>query len=66
MGRWLVPGLVGGITGIGNIIELIDYLWPIWDPKKQRLIDKVFKTRVVLGSPVQAENSVAEPQNPIS
>lgn len=66
VGRWLVPGLIGGITGIGNIIELIDYLWPIWDPKKQRLIDKVFKTRVMVGTPVQAEISDSGPQNPIS
>ena len=66
VGRWLVPGLVGGITGIGNIIELIDYLWPIWDPKKQRLIDKVFKTRVVLGVPLNDGASEVEPNNPIS
>jgi len=66
VGRWLVPGLVGGITGIGNIIELIDYLWPIWDPKKQRLIDKVFKTRVVLGVPLNGGASEVEPNNPIS
>jgi len=66
VGRWLVPSLVGGITGIGNIIELIDYLWPIWDPKKQRLIDKVFKTRVVMGVPSKDGISEAEPNNPIS
>ena len=66
VGRWLVPGLIGGITGIGNIIEFIDYLWPIWDPKKQRLIDKVFKTRVMVGTPVKAESSDPGPQNPIS
>ena len=66
VGRWLVPGLVGGITGIGNIIELIDYLWPIWDPKKQRLIDKVFKTRVILGVPLNGGASGVEPNNPIS
>jgi len=66
VGRWLVPGLVGGITGIGNIIELIDYLWPIWDPKKQRLIDKVFKTRVVLGVPLNDGAYEVEPNNPFS
>ncbi len=51
VGRWLVPGLVGGIQGIGNIVQLIDYLWPLWDPKKQRLTDKAFGTRVVVGTP---------------
>ena len=51
VGRWLVPGLVGGIQGIGNIVQLIDYLWPLWDSKKQRLTDKAFRTRVVVGTP---------------
>ncbi len=51
VGRWLVPGLVGGIQGIGNIVQLIDYLWPLWDAKKQRLTDKAFGTRVVVGAP---------------
>ena len=51
VGRWLVPGLVGGIQGIGNIVQLIDYLWPLWDSKKQRLTDKAFGTRVVVGTP---------------
>ena len=67
VGRWLVPGLIGSVAqGIGNAIQLIDLLWPIWDPKKQRLIDKVFKTRVVLGIPISDEGSEIKPNNPIS
>ena len=67
VGRWLVPGLIGSVAqGIGNAIQLIDLLWPIWDPKKQRLIDKVFKTRVVLGIPISDEGSEVQPNNPIS
>ncbi len=67
VGRWLVPGLIGSVAqGIGNAIQLIDLLWPIWDPKKQRLIDKVFKTRVVLGIPISDESSEIQPNNPIS
>ena len=67
VGRWLVPGLIGSVAqGIGNAIQLIDLLWPIWDPKKQRLIDKVFKTRVVLGIPINDEGSEVQPNNPIS
>jgi len=48
VGRWLVPGLVGGIQGVGNVVQLVDYLWPVWDERNQRLIDKVLRTRVVV------------------
>lgn len=50
VGRFLVPGLVGLLPGIGNGAQIIDYLWPLWDSKKQRLADKVFKTRVVVST----------------
>tara|TARA_B110000438_G_scaffold302816_2_gene361822 strand:+ start:686 stop:1246 length:561 start_codon:yes stop_codon:yes gene_type:complete len=67
VGRWLLPGLVGGVQGIGNVIQLIDYLWPLWDSKNQRLIDKVLKTRVVVGLPSAGiEDGPAPPVNPIS
>ena len=67
MGRWLVPGVIGGASqGIGSAIQLIDLLWPLWDPKKQRLIDKVLKTRVVLGVPLKDGIAEVEPNNPIS
>jgi uncharacterized RDD family membrane protein YckC len=38
-----VAGLAFGFT----IIGLLDYLWPLWDSKKQALHDKVAKTNVV-------------------
>ena len=67
VGRWLVPGLIAtAAQGIGNLIQLIDLLWPIWDPKKQRLIDKVLKTRVVVGVPANDDGSEVQPNNPIS
>ena len=67
VGRWLVPGMIGGIQGFGNVIQLIDYLWPLWDPKKQRLADKVFRTRVVVGLPSDgADDGPPPPVNPIS
>jgi len=67
VGRWLVPGVIGGASqGIGSAIQLIDLLWPLWDPKKQRLIDKVFKTRVVVGVPLNDGTFEVEPNNPIS
>ncbi|SVC67605.1 uncharacterized protein METZ01_LOCUS320459 [marine metagenome] len=67
VGRWLVPGLVGGIQGVGNVIQLVDYLWPLWDSKKQRLTDKVFRTRVVVGLPADGtDNGPEPPVSPIS
>lgn len=30
-----------------SIFAIIDYLWPLWDDKKQRLIDKIITSRVV-------------------
>jgi uncharacterized RDD family membrane protein YckC len=45
MGRYFLP-IVGCITyGIAN---LVDALFPLWDPKKQRIVDKVFKTVVIV------------------
>lgn len=26
---------------------ILDHLWPLWDPKGERLLDKIFSTRVV-------------------
>ena len=66
VGRWLVPCLVGGIQGIGNILQLIDILWPLWDSKNQRLIDKVFKTRVVVGATATQSTDDWMPSSPIS
>ena len=39
----LVP-YVGSITGL---YSLLDYLWPLWDDKKQAIHDKIAKTNVV-------------------
>ncbi len=66
VGRWLVPGLIGGIQGFGNVIQLIDYLWPLWDSKKQRLADKVFRTRVVVGLASDGDDGPEPPASPIS
>ena len=65
VGRWLIPGIVGGIQGIGNALQLIDILWPLWDSKNQRLIDKVFKTRVLVGSPAGVDTGPPLPESPI-
>jgi len=47
---------VGDITGLvpvlglfGSLFRLFDVLWPLWDPKKQAIHDKVGATNVVVG-----------------
>jgi uncharacterized RDD family membrane protein YckC len=43
--RWLVAGLISGITcGIGG---LVDILWPLWDADKKRLTDKILNFSVI-------------------
>ncbi|MDG2426790.1 MAG: RDD family protein [Acidimicrobiales bacterium] len=49
VGRWLIPVLISGNQGPGQTAQLIDILWPLWDSKNQRLIDKLFHTQVVIG-----------------
>jgi uncharacterized RDD family membrane protein YckC len=49
LGRYFITWL-GFITYC--IANVIDALFPLWDPKKQRLVDKVFKT-VVITAPRQ-------------
>ena len=59
--------VVDGVQGFGNVIQLIDILWPLWDSKNQRLIDKVLKTRVVVGLPSDGtDDGPAPPVSPIS
>jgi len=51
--RWLgqfgigIIGLVPFVGGITGIYSLLDYLWPLWDDKKQAIHDKIAKTNVV-------------------
>jgi uncharacterized RDD family membrane protein YckC len=43
--RYLVGGLLSTFTcGIGGVL---DFLWPLWDPEKKRLTDKILKFSVV-------------------
>lgn len=35
------------ILGIGFLIGLLNYLWPLWDPKQQTVTDKIVKAVVV-------------------
>lgn len=67
VGRWLVPILIGGIQGFGTTVQLIDILWPLWDSRNQRLVDKLFQTQVVVGLPeTEPVESRDLPASPIS
>ncbi|WP_185442920.1 RDD family protein [Kribbella qitaiheensis] len=51
-GLYAALGVLGAIPLIGNLfglLGLLDYLWPLWDDKKQALHDKVAGTNVVVG-----------------
>jgi uncharacterized RDD family membrane protein YckC len=51
-------GVFGSVPVIGffaSIFNLLDSLWPLWDPKKQALHDKVGKTNVVVGSQLKGK-----------
>jgi uncharacterized RDD family membrane protein YckC len=43
-------GLAPNVGIIGSVFSLVDYLWPLWDNKKQAIHDKVAATNVVVGS----------------
>ena len=55
LGRSIIPSALGSFTS--GIYQLIDYLWPLWDDKSQRITDKMFSTQVVL------DQSRKEPQD---
>jgi len=42
-----ILGLVPFVGSIGGLYSILNYLWPLWDAKKQALHDKVAKTNVV-------------------
>ena len=44
--RYLLASVISSFTC--GIYGLLDYLWPLWDPEKKRLTDKIVKMSVVL------------------
>ena len=46
LGRSIIPSVLGSF--FFGIYQLLDYLWPLWDEKNQRITDKMFSTQVVL------------------
>ena len=50
LGRPVRLGIVGLVPYVGSLTglySLLDYLWPLWDDKKQAIHDKIAKTNVV-------------------
>lgn len=45
LGRTLLASVMGNIT-LG-VFVLLDYLWPLWDSRGQRIVDKMLSTVVV-------------------
>lgn len=45
VGRYVVRYALGSITF--SFFSLIDYLFPLWDPLRQTLTDKMFRTVVI-------------------
>jgi uncharacterized RDD family membrane protein YckC len=51
--RWVgqyaigIVGLIPVVGGLSGLYSLLDYLWPLWDDKKQAIHDKIAKTNVV-------------------
>ncbi|GAA1423714.1 RDD family protein [Agrococcus citreus] len=52
--RWAVqqggPQLLSTIAGVGffaGVFSIVDHVWPLWDPRRQSLHDKVARTIVV-------------------
>lgn len=59
VGIWVVNARTGAVPGVGSCVAryflhalinqavYIDYLWPLWDDRKQTLTDKVLDTVVI-------------------
>ena len=47
--EFVIKGLLGGVLSsiTGGIYTVVDHLWPLWDPKRQALHDKMVNTIVV-------------------
>jgi uncharacterized RDD family membrane protein YckC len=57
-----IVGLLPVVGIIGSLFTVVDSLWPLWDPRRQALHDKVAATNVVLGQ--QPRTGEAPPGQP--
>jgi uncharacterized RDD family membrane protein YckC/ribosomal protein L40E len=46
--RTILPSLIGAVPFAGSILQLLNYLWCIWDSQKQTWHDKIAGTVVVV------------------
>jgi uncharacterized RDD family membrane protein YckC len=49
VGVSLLSMLPGAVNGLGSLLSIADVLWPLWDPRRQALHDKIAGTQVVRG-----------------
>ncbi|GAB7193294.1 hypothetical protein NUM3379_40030 [Kineococcus sp. NUM-3379] len=47
--RWMMSDLMGNMPTFGLLYRVVDYLWPLWDRRRQALHDKWPGTVVVRG-----------------
>ena len=45
VGRYVIASALGSVTC--NVFTLLDILWPLWDKRGQRVVDKMLSTVVV-------------------
>ena len=68
-GFYLALGFAGLIPFVGygtGLLQLLDYLWPLWDDKRQALHDKVAGTNVVtLRRPIVQGSAAVPAETPI-
>lgn len=50
LGRWLIPNAIfagiGNIVPFGFLLQMLNYLWPLWDNRSRTLHDMMVKTYV--------------------
>ena len=54
----LFGALLSALTG--GIMPIINYLWPLWDEKRQCLHDKIVSSRVVVSGPAAPSQTSVE------
>lgn len=42
-----------------DLISIVGFLWPLWDPRRETFADKICGSRVINGRPVDSAESVA-------
>jgi uncharacterized RDD family membrane protein YckC len=59
--RYLIFSILSSITC--GVYFVLDLLWPLWDPKRQRITDKILKYSVIKSQAVPFDMNVLNPFN---